>query len=295
MPSYPDYPDNRLIVNNVDLSINYKMILVDGYTLEPPTPKTYIVDVPGGNGKIDLTEALSGDVAYDNRNQEFTFYLIDVADFEETKSDISNFLHGKSYDYTMTMDPGYTYHGRFYVSSYTHTAYDQGVIGVIKIKIDADPYKRKKEQVIRCDAIGGVIVRCVSGRMRVRPKIETSNSVRVIFNNKLVDLPQGTWNINDILFEQGVNEIYLSSYNIKNLMWKDLKNNNVTWRAFNTRKLFEWYKSNGDGTYVMKTWDDVATSTWSEMSNVSWNSLRYLSSDTGDIEDVYIAYEWGDL
>ena len=106
--SYPDLPNNRLIVNGVDLSIRFQMVLLDGYTLEPPEPKTYTVDIPGGNGVIDLTEALTGDVAYKNRKQEFTFAVIDVKNFEKVKTEVSNFLHGRAFDYTMTMDPGYT-------------------------------------------------------------------------------------------------------------------------------------------------------------------------------------------
>ena len=58
--SYPDLPNNRLIVNGVDLSIRFQMVLLDGYTLEPPEPKTYTVDIPGGNGVIDLTRLLPG-------------------------------------------------------------------------------------------------------------------------------------------------------------------------------------------------------------------------------------------
>ncbi len=66
MSTYPDLPNNRLIVNGVDLSVTYQMVLLDGYTLEPPEPKTYTVDIPGGNGIIDLTEALTNDVVYNN-------------------------------------------------------------------------------------------------------------------------------------------------------------------------------------------------------------------------------------
>ncbi len=34
--SYPDYPENRLIVNGVDLTLKYGLILIDGYKLESP-------------------------------------------------------------------------------------------------------------------------------------------------------------------------------------------------------------------------------------------------------------------
>lgn len=69
--SYPDYPENRLIVNGVDLTLKYGLILIDGYKLDPPEVKKYEVDIPGGDGVIDLTDSLLGDTAYKNREIEF--------------------------------------------------------------------------------------------------------------------------------------------------------------------------------------------------------------------------------
>ena len=182
--SYPDLPNNRLIVNGVDLSIRFQMVLLDGYTLEPPEPKTYTVDIPGGNGVIDLTEALTGDVAYKNRKQEFTFAVIDVKNFEKVKTEVSNFLHGRAFDYTMTMDPGYTYHGRFSVDSYSHEAYANGLLGQFKIKVDADPYKLKEHCAYRLNATGGKLYRFESGRRPVHPTIECTQPTIIVWNKE---------------------------------------------------------------------------------------------------------------
>ena len=330
--SYPNLPNNRLIVNGIDLTERYGLILVDGYTLEPPEPKTYTVDIPGGNGVIDLTNALSGDTVYKNRKQEFEFYVIDVKDFERVKTDVSNLLHGRDFDYKITMDPDYTYHGRFTVSSYTHSMYNIGKIGVIKVSIDADPYKYKSQRVIRADAVGGIIFDCPSGRMRVRPSIETGGFLRVIFKGKKYELPQGTWNINDILFEYGNNEIYFCSYDIRKYSWGDLKANKVTWSEFKTKRLFEWYKTDGGGNYITRQWYNVVDRTWGDVSDTSWSELRYsilesdptkkselknwsdytdktwadissskwpdidyILDDTVKVDSIYIAYDWGDL
>lgn len=211
--SYPDYPNNRLIVDGVDLTEKYQMILSDGYTLEPPEPKTYTVDIPGGDGVIDLTDALTGDTVYKNRKQEFVFYIVGANTFERVKTEVSNFLHGKSFDYKITMDPDYIYHGRFRVTSYTHEAYSLGIVGVIKISIDAEPYK-KKETKIQCYNVStGVIVYPISGRKTVQPKFEFSDDTKVIFNNKKYVMPAGTYTIEDIWFKQGGNEIFFMSQN----------------------------------------------------------------------------------
>lgn len=290
-----DYPKNRLIVNGVDLTEEFKMVLSDGYTLTPPAIKTYTVDIPGGHGKLDLTEALFGDVAFDNRKHDFKFYIVNVDDFERVKTEVSALLHGRVYDYKLTMDPEYTYHGRFTINSYSHTPYSSGKLGEINISIDADPFKYKNIQVQRISCVGGETFRLLSGRKAVSPTIETKGLLKVIYNGKLTVLPQGSWKINDILFKSGENEIYFNSFDIHNLTWGDLKNTPVTWGQFKEKKLYEWYKSEGNGNIVFTTWDKLSNKTWAEYSNTSWKDIVYMHEQIKDVEDSYINYEWGDL
>lgn len=293
-----NYPNNRLIVNGVDLSARYGLILVDGYNLEPPEPKTYTVDIPGGDGVIDLTESLLGDTAYQNRKLEFTFYRVNLESavaFEQFMTEIKRFLHGKSFDFKITMDPEYTYHGRFTISNPTHSSYVSGIAGNFKMEIDADPFKYKDDQVYRIDAVGGKIMYFESGRKRVRPTIETEGFLKVIYKNKLYTLSQGTWTINDVLFDSGVNEVYFNSYDIKNLTWGDMKEAKNTWGKFKTKRLFEWYKSNGNGTQVFETWNDESSKTWEEISARTWGNLKYMSEVTINVSDIYVKYKVGDL
>ena len=292
-----NYPNNRLIVNGVDLTEQFKMILADGYTLTPPSPKTYTVDIPGGHGKLDLTESLFGDVVYENRKQEFTFYLIDVENFEQVKTEVSRMLHGKYFEYKMTMDPEYTYKGRFSVSSYSHSTFSSGNLGQIKITIDADPFKYKKDEIVPISCVGGKIFTFKSGRKRVIPTIQTSGLLKVIFNNKLIKLPEGTWTINDLAFNSGDNQVYFNSFDVRVIRWKDLKTKPVLWKEFKQQRLFEWYRSDGTGTIVFTTWDKVKDKTWNDYkaSGESWADIIYMFEQVKDVEDSYIKYEWGDL
>ena len=290
-----DYPNNRLIVNGVDLTQKFQMILADGYTLTPPSIKTYTVDIPGGHGKLDLTEALFGDVAYNNRKQEFIFYLINVKDFEKAKTDISTMLHGKYFEYKMTMDPEYTYKGRFTIDSYSHTAFSSGNLGEIKISIDADPFKYKKDRVFVISAIGGETYSFESGRKRVLPSIETDGLLKVIYNGKLFTLPKGTWKLNELVFNSGQNEVYFNSFDVRNLTWGQLRDT-TNWGQFKEKKLYEWYKSNGDGTYVFTTWDSLDPKhSWEYYRGKAWKDIVYMWDKVKDVSDSYIKYEWGDL
>lgn len=293
--AYPNYPNNRLIVDGVDLTEKFKMVLADGYTLSPPQPKTYIVDIPGSNGKLDLTESLLGDVAYDNRSQEFIFYVIKAEDFEKIKTNISTFLHGKAFDYEITIDPGYTYHGRFTINSYEHGVYDIGKVGCIKVTIDAEPYKYKQSQVYRISAVGGNIYKFPSGRKPVIPTIDASGRLRIIYNRKQITLYQGTWCVNDLLFTSGSNEVYFNSYDVRVLTWNNIMSNGITWKKFKTMRIFEWYKSNGASNTVVKTWRDFRDAPWNDLNSSTWADQMYMAEVTEKIDDSYIKYDWGDL
>ena len=293
--SYPDLPNNRLIVNGIDLTEKFKMVLLDGYTLSPPAPKTYVVDIPGGNGKLDLTEALFDDVVYDNRSQKFNFAVVYPKDFEKIKTEVSNFLHGRSFDYTMTMDPGYTYHGRFSINNYTHTSYSNGKLGVIEVSVDADPYKVKPVQTLELDCIGGKIYNLVSGRKRVRPSIMTDGYLKVIYKDTLTVLKEGTWKINDVYFKSGENEIYFNSHDIHNLKWGELKTKPVTWGAFAKNRLFEWYRFNGSQNIIRLTWGNLSAKTWDDYKDTKWSEIVYGTDEYIPERHVYISYEWGDL
>lgn len=242
--SYPDYPNNRLIVNDIDLTEKYGMILLDGYAMDPPEPKTYSIDIPCGDGNLDLTEALRGRAVYKNRSMEFSFCIINVDNIELLKSNISAFLHGKAYDFNLSMDPGYTYHGRFTISSFNHGVYDVGKVVSMKVTIDADPYKRRSESY-SFSAVGGTIKQFLNGNKLVSPTIKSGGNLKVIFNNRTIYINTKNWYSTSITFEEGINEIYFNSYEMHNLKWSDIKEKNITWEDFKKKRLFEWYKSVG--------------------------------------------------
>ena len=296
--SYPDYPNNRLIVDGVDLSVRFQMILLDGYTLSPPEPKTYTVDVPGGDGVIDLTSALTGDVAYSNRSQSFTFMVVDPDSFERVKTDVSNFLHGKSFDYQMTMDPGYTYHGRFSVTEYSHAVYAYpGLVGVFAVDIDADPYKSKGLQTYQLNATGGKMFRLESGRKPVHPVIECTQPCRVRWKDVVTVVPVGTYRLNDVLFTDGFNEIYINSRELFNTSWADLGSDGtyaMTWDSASSYRWDDIQRMDGNIMDVPRQWSEISGLRWEELADKAWADIDFRTEEAPDTS-VYLSYDWKDL
>ena len=52
----------------------------------PPEPKTKYLDLPAGNGRIDLTESLTGYPVFNDREGEWTFYVLN--DYTATDNSI---------------------------------------------------------------------------------------------------------------------------------------------------------------------------------------------------------------
>lgn len=296
--SYPDYPNNRLIVDGVDLTIRFQMALLDGYTLSPPEPKTYTVDIPGGDGVIDLTSALTGDVAYKNRKQTFPFMVVNPDSFERVKTDVSNFLHGKEFDYQITMDPGYTYHGRFSVTEYSHTLYAYpGLVGIFTIEVDADPYKSKGLQTYKLNATGGKMFRLESGRKPVHPVIECTQPCRVRCKNVVTVVPVGTYRLNDVLFTQGFNEIYINSRELFNTSWADLGSDGtyaMTWDSASSYRWDDIQRMDGNIIDVPRQWSEISDLRWEALAEKTWADLDFRTEEVPDTS-VYLSYDWKDL
>lgn len=292
---YPDLPKNRLVVNGVDLTDTYGMVLLDGYQLNPPTPKTYIVDIPAG-GQIDLTELYAGDVPYNNREMMFNFAIIYPERFEEIKTDVANFLHGQRYDFTMSMDPGYTYTGRFTIAAYETQV--NGKIGVFQIKVDAEPYKRKQDKVYQMLPIAGKAYYLESGRKKVHPTVELKRTTTFFFKGNEFELPAGTWIVNSITLQDGINEVYVNSYKIFDTEWNAFIDQNYTWEDLHAQR-WDYWSSYGYQTddvlddKVNQNWEELHAYKWSELSTKTWYNFRTNFDDIG--AEVYFTYEWKDL
>lgn len=296
--SYPDYPNNRLIVDGVDLTVRFQMALLDGYTLSPPEPKTYTVDIPGGDGVIDLTQSLTGDVTYKNRQQTFTFMVVNPDSFERVKTDVSNFLHGKEFDYQITMDPGYTYHGRFSVTDYSHGMYSYpGLVGTFNVSIDADPYKSKGLQTYKLNATGGKMFRLESGRKPVHPVIECTQPCRIRWKDVVTFVPVGTYRLNDVLFTQGFNEIYINSRELFNTSWVDLGSDGTYAMTWGSASSYRWdaiQRMDGNIIDVPRQWSEISGQRWEKLAEKTWADIDFRTEEVPDTS-VYLSYDWKDL
>ncbi len=293
---------HRLIVEGADICGEFGLVMLDSSTFEPPEPKTYTVDIPGGNGVIDLTEALSGDVAYKRRKQRMEFACEERGDWMDTLRRVMAKLHGRALAYRLSFDPGYTYHGRFAVSSTTHVGRWGDSVGHIVIEVDADPYKSKGTQAYRLNATGGKLYRFESGRRMVRPTIECSQPCFITWDGEETAIPAGTWRLNDVAFSQGFNEIWINTRRVYDVAWEEVaEGGNLarTWDSLSGMRWDEVQMLGQDPGAVVRSWDDLTGTRWEDMAEGGdaprrWRDLNYARNAAGD-STAYLEYEWEDL
>ena len=294
--------DHRLIVGGTDVCEAFGLVMLDSSTFGFPEPKTYTVDIPGGNGVIDLTEALTGDVAYERREQRMEFACEDAADWPRTLRLVSSMLHGRAFDYQLSFDPEYTYHGRFSVSSESYVGPWGKGTGHIIVKVDADPYKKKETLLYSLNCAGGRTFTLWSGRRPVHPTIECEAACRVEWGGKSINIPAGTFVVRDVLFTEGPNSIYIESNTLTNVTWAALGKggaNASTWADLASYTWADLQRIGSEQLADTYRWRDCTKYTWADLAGKTWDGLNYKSAAAaaGEAPDspVYVSYDWEDL
>lgn len=109
--------------------------------ISPPKPKTKIIQVPGADTIIDLTEALTDGVKYEPRTIKCEFWVVDGRhNWPTVYSSILNELHGKRVQIVMDDDPNYYYIGRVAVDEWESDKKTSTIV----LTAEVEPYKRMR-------------------------------------------------------------------------------------------------------------------------------------------------------
>lgn len=117
---------------------DWRLVPASRPLFNPPAQKTKVIDIPGGDGVIDLSQALTGYPIYQNRTGSMEFIVMnDFRAWQVAYSDIMDYLHGQSMRAVLEDDPEYFYEGRFTVNSWK----SEKDRSRITIDYDVNPYK----------------------------------------------------------------------------------------------------------------------------------------------------------
>lgn len=96
---------------------DWRLIPLTRPVFNPPTQKTNLIDVPGSDGSLDFSMALTGYPIYNNRIGSMEFAVDNnFKDWQVMFSEILNYIHGSTLSAFLEDDPDYVYTGRFSVN-----------------------------------------------------------------------------------------------------------------------------------------------------------------------------------
>ncbi len=172
-------------------------------TIDAPKPKEIYVEIPNGDGALDLTEALTGEVHYESRPFEAVFAIKPETYSADLVRWLIGYLNGKQRTIRTKEEPGYYLIGRCAI-----TLKNDGVLAVLTIKATCQPWKFKNDLTAinaTIGASGTTSITLQNERKRVIPTITASAAVTVVFNGQTISVNAGTQRLTNIALSYGDN------------------------------------------------------------------------------------------
>lgn len=202
--NHHSYEDLRLILTKKEIG-------------SPPVKENKI-DIPGGDGSIDLTDFF-GEPKYEDVQHKFEFTTIEPqSDFLSQYSTVKNAIHGKKVRIILDDDPTFFYLGRCHVSPFTN---EKG-IGTISVECDCEPYKYKLNKTVVTQAVSGSkVITLTNNRKRAVPSITTTAAMTIAFGNGTWTPSAGTFTIPELELVEGVNTVTVTGTGTITFTWQE--------------------------------------------------------------------------
>lgn len=187
-------------------SFNNLHLILSQKTIGTPSPKREVIDVPGGDGVLDLTEFF-GAVKYNNRQLSFEFStMVPQSQFMSLFSEVQNALHGKKMNIILDDDPEWFYVGRITVSEWKA----EKNIGKLTIDCDCEPFKQSIYTTTVTKAVSSnATISLASDKMPTVPTITTTAEFLISYGGYNDVYPAGTFTIPELELWEGNNQVYV--------------------------------------------------------------------------------------
>ena len=191
--------------------LDWGLVLTDK-SIPDPEPKTNYIQLDGVSGSLDLTEVLTGEVAYNDRTVSATFSAScgNYQEREAVRRHIAAALHGRKVKIIEPDDPEHYFLGRVTIKDGTrHASYSTFTIEAI-----CEPWRYAVEESVRQVEVAAgdpqdVVIEN-TGVKTVCPDIRVEGSVTLTYEGGTVDLTTGAYKVADIKLRYGENVVGVS-------------------------------------------------------------------------------------
>lgn len=209
-----------VVINDIKLE-DYGLKLLYNYTIESPEVKENIVEIKGTSKFIDMTESLSNEVPYNRRVITLPFLATpnNRFDWHQLVSELMNQFHGKHIELTLPNDPKYSWSGRCSVSADYEVPYSN-----IVMTFNVEPFKKSYQNTedwewdtfdFEEDVANDFSNYIVNGTLEIEAAvssfksgpvtISSSTAMKLVFNNKVINIVAGVKSYSGIKLRKGSN------------------------------------------------------------------------------------------
>ena len=179
-------------------------LILNSKQLDPPEPKIYTVSVDGRDGDIDLSEALTGEIKYNNRVASFGFTVTEgsYADREAMIGRIVGLIHGRKLNIIIDDDFTHYLHGRVKVTGRTNI----NAYGTLTIECDCEPWRYAVNETVRTIALTTTpteILLTNGGIKTLIPTVKVTDSATIEMGSSSVSLSSGEYKLTDLKLKSG--------------------------------------------------------------------------------------------
>lgn len=184
-----------------------------------PKIQTKQVVVPSADGAIDLTDAVTDEPKFENREITMSFLCL-KNNAKALKNIIGSYMHGKKMKIVFSDDSAFYYYGRISVEKIEEITH--GI--TFDVKVDADPYKYDIDSTMvdwEWDTLdfeegyinetgnlvvdGELEVQLIARRKRQFPDFTVSEPMQLEFDGVTYNLVAGTQKLYKLFFKEGIN------------------------------------------------------------------------------------------
>lgn len=187
-----------------------------------PEPKTNYVSVDGRDGDLDLSEALTGEIRFNNRSDEYGFNFLDGTRFERQvlMNKVYGFLHGKKRQIILPDWPDYYSIGRLTVTDFkNYMGY-----GEMSLTANCDPWLYKRVDTVVTKELTSVdqeIVCINSGIKTVVPTFTVTAETTIKFGDYQTTIDSGSYRLLEISFTTGTHILTARGAGTLTIRWTE--------------------------------------------------------------------------
>jgi hypothetical protein len=198
-------------------------LIVTAKDVTPPEPKTHYVNLDGAHGTLDLSEALTGEITYNDRTVTASFWTSEGSrqEREIRLKQIVRLLHGKKVKIVEPDDLNHYFYGRIKIDNV------KNILPYTEFTLEAvcEPWRYSLEESVRhidLDSQTAVdVVITNNGVKTLTPVIDVSGTVNIAYNGVSVPLETGSYKITDLKLYQGVNVVSVSGSGSVTLTYRE--------------------------------------------------------------------------